>query len=278
MRKLLSANFSRLWKSRIFGIAALGTGLWGLFMFGMFLYNVHRIGELFMQSNAHVYFFYVLLYIGAVMAVLTSLFVGTEYAEGTLRNKLTVGHPRRAIYLSNLLVVCAAGLLLYAIHFLTSLVCVPFVGIEMYSYLAQPLRRILFGVSIILCYAALFVMMAMLDSAKARCAVISLLVSLALIFSGMLVYGRVTMEETKMQMVLMADGSYERQFVPNPRYLTGTTRVVYEWIDACMPGSQALHIASADETPPVKGVLCLLGLSCAITVAGVTLFKKKDIR
>ena len=278
MRKLLSANFSRLWRSKIFWIVELGMGLWGLVMFGLVLHNTSEIGESWMQSNAHIYFFYVLLYIGAVMAVFTSLFIGTEYADGTICNKLAVGHSRWAVYLANLLVVCVASILFYCTHFLASLVCIPFVGGKLYSYLAQPLLCFFFGIVIILCYGALFTMVAKLDSAKARCAVASLLLSLALIFGGLMVYGSVTMEETKVQMVLMEDGSYERQIVPNPRYLTGTKRVIFDCIDACLPGSQGFHVASGEETPDGKSAICLLGLSCTLTAIGITLFKKKDIR
>lgn len=278
MRKLLAANFSRLWKSKIFWVTELGMALWGLFMFVMYLYNTKEQGASWMQSSAHIYFFYVLLYIGTVMAVFTSLFLGTEYSDGSIRNKLAVGHSRCTVYLANLLVVYAAGLLFYCTHFLTSLVCVPVVGIELYSYLAQPLIRFFFGIVIILCYGALFTMVAMQDSAKARCAVVSLLLSLALIFGGLMVYSRVMMEETKVQMVLMEDGSYERQIIPNPRYLTGAERVIFECIDVCLPGSQAFHIADSDKTPDGKGAICLFGLSCAMTAAGITLFKKKDIR
>lgn len=277
MRKLLSANFSRLWGSKIFWVAELGMCLWGLTMFGMFLYNTNNVGESWMQSNAHIYFFYVLLYIGAVMAVFTSLFLGTEYSDGSIRNKLAVGHSRWGVYFANLLVACAAGILFYITHFLMSLVCIPFVGMELYSWLAQPILRFFFGIVIILCYGALFTMIAMLDSAKAQCAVVSLLLSLALIFGGLMVYGSVTMEETKVQMVLMENGSYERQIVPNPRYLTGAKRVIFECIDACLPGSQAFHVATAGDPLEGSGAVCLLGLSCAMTAVGYFMFRKKNI-
>ena len=40
--------------------------------------------------------------IGLFMAMFTSLFIGTEYDYGTIRNKIIVGHSRTSIYFSNL--------------------------------------------------------------------------------------------------------------------------------------------------------------------------------
>ena len=46
-------------------------------------------------------FFGCALFIGIVMAVFCSLFIGTEYSEGTIRNKIIIGQKRGAVYLSN---------------------------------------------------------------------------------------------------------------------------------------------------------------------------------
>ena len=46
-------------------------------------------------------FFGCALFIGIVMAVFCSLFIGTEYSEGTIRNKIIIGQKRGTVYLSN---------------------------------------------------------------------------------------------------------------------------------------------------------------------------------
>lgn len=64
-----------------------------------------------------------------LLAVLTAFFVGTEYSDGTMRNKLIAGHGRRDIYLANLVVCIAAGMLL-SLAYLTPHTClgIPLLG------------------------------------------------------------------------------------------------------------------------------------------------------
>ena len=50
---------------------------------------------------------------GLVAAILTSMFIGSEYSDGTIRNKLVVGHSRMRIYLANLIVCSVACVLIF---------------------------------------------------------------------------------------------------------------------------------------------------------------------
>lgn len=279
MRNLLSANFYRLLKSKVFWVLELGMAAWSIFIYGLFVYNAKEMGDYWVVANAHIYFFYFLLYIGAVMAVFAALFLGTEYDQGTFRNKIAAGHKRSQIYLANLIPVLAVGIVFMLTHMLAAVVMgLPMVGAAVLREIHAPLWRIPCGVAIIVCYAALFTLLAMLDSSKARCAVVSLVVALGIVVGGLLVYESVTMEETKIQMVLQENGSFERQEVPNPRYLTGTKRMIYEWVDDCLPGSQALHIVNPDGEFDLRMPLCMLVLSGVLTLGGMAVFKRKDIK
>ena len=56
------------------------------------------------------------------------LFLSVEYAEGTIRNKLTVGHTRREVYLSSFLTVFAACVCMALAWLVGSLAGVPLLG------------------------------------------------------------------------------------------------------------------------------------------------------
>ena len=49
-----------------------------------------------------IFFVYAML-IGLVLSVFLPLFFGSEYSDGTIRNKLAAGHPRLSVYLANLI-------------------------------------------------------------------------------------------------------------------------------------------------------------------------------
>ena len=60
--------------------------------------------------------------VSIISAIFIGLFIGTEYSNGTMRNKLVIGHSRGAIYFSNLAVCIAAALLIHIVYVATTLV------------------------------------------------------------------------------------------------------------------------------------------------------------
>lgn len=279
MRKLLSANFARLWKSKAFWVVESGVLAFGLLLYGLLVYNTKNLGELWLRSNAHMYFFYQMLYIGAAIAIFTSQFFGTEYDNGTIRNKLSVGHCRHDIYLSSFLVTASAGIIFVMTHALLSVIAVPFVGIDVWTAINAPVWRIFCMLIICMTYAAIFTLIAMLDSSKSRSAIISLLLALVLIAVGMYIYNGLAQPEFASRMVMQEDGSYLREDnIPNPNYISGTTRTVYEWLSLFLPTSQGLNIAISDGVFDWKMPLCNLLLIVCLCLIGIAFLKKKDIK
>ena len=97
MSRLLVSTFIRMLKKVIF---------W-FFVLCMFAYGVYT--ALNIASEARIGFvldrclFECLPLMGLISAIFTSLFIGSEYSDGTIRNKIIVGHSRIRIYLANLI-------------------------------------------------------------------------------------------------------------------------------------------------------------------------------
>lgn len=123
------------------------------------------------------------LWTGIVLSVFCSLFIGTEYSDGTIRNKIIVGHTRTAVYLSNLVVCMTAGVFICLSCVAASLL----VGIPLLGYFQSDIRILLL---LLLCsfvmsfaYAGIFTLIAMLNQNKAIVAVFCILGAFILLFS-----------------------------------------------------------------------------------------------
>ncbi len=116
MRNLLAAGCSRLWKSWYFrGLFVLMCLMNGY----MALANRRQILQLFQGQMPVSVFFGHTLFIGIATAVLVGFFIGDEYSDKTLRNKILCGYDRKIIYLTYF-VECFIGM---AICHLAAILC-----------------------------------------------------------------------------------------------------------------------------------------------------------
>ena len=280
MRKLLFANFSRLWKSKIFWVMEIVSAIIGIIFYVLVIINTRNIGENWYIGNGNYYFFFVLVYIGVMMAVFSGFYIGTEYSDGTIRNKLATGHSRTDVYIANLVVTVVCGIIFVATHILAS-ICVglPFLGSLFWEAFASVGWRIFTGIIMLVCYGAIFTFFSMQDSNKSRNLIITFVLGLAIILGGLFVYGRLEEPEFISRMVMQADGKFEKQDgIPNSKYLSGTKRTIYIFVNACIPSSQAYTIAKYEGEFSLLPVVCLLAVSTIFTTTGTISFKKKDIK
>lgn len=275
MSKLLSANMMRLKKSKCF---------WGGFIFmlviGMFfpIMNYIDMKHAGYINNLDKDFFTCAIFVSVILSIFCSLFEGTEYSDGTIRNKIIIGHKRIDIYLANLLTSMFAGLILCMIFFVVYL-CI---GIPLLGFFKTDIKIILlFTVTVIMlafAFSSFFTMIAMLNGNKTITAVVSILSVFLLMLVGTYVNAR--LGEPKMVPAYTSiNGSpmYEED-TPNPNYLTGTERKVYQFFYDFLPGGQVVQCVSMEAEN-----LHLLAIYSAIlfvitTSTGIFIFKQKDIK
>lgn len=278
MRKLLNSVSRYIFKSKLFWWEVL------FFVgFSAFIVSVNYSPEV--QSSANpIYlddvFFTFYQIMGFAFAVCISMIVGTEYSDGVIRNKLMVGHTRRNIYFSTLLIHAAVTLFMIMIH-----------GMVSYGF-----GRFLFGsfqiefwhcVYIIVCsilanlvFVALFVSIAMNCSNKAMTVVITLVLYIAILYAASFVGARLSAEEMTYDGIeILADGTMQfGELVKNPNYISGMTRKVYEFIYDFIPTGQIIQMQSAEFVPSVRIPVLSVALFILNTAAGYLLFHKKDIK
>lgn len=277
MRKLLSADLFRLWRSKAFWTIAFILFFWGAFAYGLMCFNLAN--QEIPVTGWNSYFFNGTLCIGPALAVFISFFIGTEHSDGGFRNKLTVGCRRLSIYLSKLIVCGLGGILFLAAFWAGALVVgLPGVGPMILTRLNQPVQGILCSCAVAVSYSALFCLIAMLDSNKTRSATIGLLLAVFLFAGGLATYSGLTEPEFTTRMVMNAAGEYEiEENIPNSKYLTGTQRLAYECVDAVLPSCQALRPVMS-ETNSASMPLCAAGWALVLSLCGIGSFQKKDIK
>ncbi len=275
MRKLLSAQCSRLLKNKVFWLELL-------FMFGMGVYsslmpyldNV-RYGE---HSRVDDMLFNYIILMGLCMPVFCSLFSGTEYSDGTIRNKLIVGHTRFSVYCSSLLVSLSASIsvaLAFALPYMVlgfSMLEAPKASAGVLFFMA------LLSLFVITAYVSIFHMLSMLITKKSTSAVICMLAFIVLFVLAIVIKGKLDAPEFVQNYSMTIDGIELMSPESNPKYLQPEARRVYQFFFEVLPSGQSLQIAAIDVVHPYLLMLYSAVTSAAITVLGIFFFKKKNLK
>ncbi len=276
MCKLLRANFYRLRHDRTFRLISALTVFFGALMTVVNAINVRRQGAAWVMDFR--------LLTSAILcpilnSVLAALFVGSDYSDGTLRNKLIAGHRRSSIYLANLITCCCAGMLLSIAFIVPQGVLGLLLGEQIQSAPAKLLMYVALSFALMIAFTALFTLIAMLCQNKSHTTAGCILLTFALLFAG--VYISSTLEEPE----YLAAYSYTENSVTveepeqkTPYYITGVKRQVYEFLQDFTPGGQVIQVSEMGVEKPVMlavydGLILLL-----VTGVGLMLFRREDLK
>ena len=270
MTNLLRANFSRLKREGVFWVCVLAVLACSIgFMVLWCLENAERgaltdLDEFYFRFSAAMGFFY---------AMCTSV----EYGEGTIRNKLAVGHTRREVYLSNFITVFVASLCMAAAWLIGGLAGVPFLGFLTIGPVGTVLCfAIIIGFTA--AFSAIYTFIGMLNDRRSA-TVITVAVWLILVLVSSIFENTLHEPEEIKQMLVSVDGGTPAAVTePNPYYISGIQRTIYEFVVDFLPTGQSSSLQNINIGHPVRMLLSSLGITAAFTLGGLRLFERKDLK
>lgn len=274
MSKLLSANLMRLKKDKIFWIGFIFMFAAGIFFPVMRYMDMKQTGTINNIDNG---FLGCTLFIGIIMAVFCSLFIGTEYSDGTIRNKVIVGQNRNAIYLANF-IICAVVSIIMCITFFVPYLCI---GIPLLGFFNMDTRMVLLFVLtaflLSVAFSSIFNLISMLNHNKALTAVICILLAFLFLVAGAQLNKMLSEPETNMGLVMTENGQ-EYEEIPNPHYLNEGERKTVQFIYDFIPGGQVIQCMSSEAANlsllPFYSLIIIL----STTGTGLSCFRKKDLK
>jgi len=275
MSRLLRANFMRLVKNKPFYICIAVMAFCGIYLPVTDYSKMIKSGTVCIPDKN---FFAFSVCMGVVAAFFISMFIGTEYSDGAIRNKMVLGHSRVSIYLANFLTGFAAALAFNAAYMLASAL----VGIPLIGWLTADTGAVLLctvgAVVMTAAYCAIFTLITMLLSRKAAAAVMAMTAVLLLFVAVVSVSERLTAPPEIVFYSLSIDGEPQGHLEPNPLYLEGAARAAYEFVFDLLPTGQSDQYANLTFARPGRMMALSAALTALFTGVGAAVFRRKDLK
>lgn len=258
MMKLLRADFYRMYHSKRIWLCAA-------------VMIVTAIFFVIMQYTAMDYevplsrvIFLPMTFYGIAMAALVSFFIGDDYSEGVIRNKVVAGRSRSAIYMSNMLCVWSACLVIYTV---TILVTVAIGGWYFEKDITQGTfcSYFLLGAFTSIAFGSIFGILSMLVGNKSSSAVVCMFLAFLMLFLCLHTNQAIVQQPYKNGMV-------------NPHYIDGIKRALYEILHDMNPFGQVAQLSAMTCLNQIRWmVFDILWVVIAVGL-GEVFFERKDIR
>ncbi len=278
MIKLLSADFYRLKKDKTIWITAAAMFVLQIFMLiDRVKFNNQSNSENLLTLND--FFFEYMPLAGFLYAIFIALFVGKEYSEGTIRNKLIMGHKRQSIYLSCFITCLFGSLVIYLMLVIGGLIGIPFLG-KWQGGADTFILYIIIGIFITASLASILTAFAMLLSNRAVNAVVSIAMILFLMIAASSIYNILQEPEFTNEFIEFTeeDGIKYGPEIPNPAYVTGFERRLDEFLVQLLPTGQGILMTNGEISMPLLNIAYSVIITAVINIIGIFAFKKKDLK
>lgn len=281
MIKLIKSNFSRLWKSKIFWLGMI-------FMFGMGIYAVFSRYTEVNKKPEYSYDMEDLLFSGCmfmivIAAVFIGLFIGTDYHNGTIRNKLIVGHTRTEVYFSNFIVCISALLMMHFAYFIPVIgVGFPLVGTS--ASAGSLIKLTLISIATLISLCSIFLLISMLIHSKSNASVTAIIISVLFMMSAMMIQNKLDGPEYYEDYDYVytdEEGNIHEKHIDREKnydYVEGTKRKVYEFLYDFLPGCQMLQITQQNPENPERLPIYSFSIIVVTTACGIFFFRRKNLK
>lgn len=274
MVRLLKANFARLLKTKSFRVCMM-------LAFGLTLLNfltsywaqpecVKKLGAELMSAGSNIVFF---------SSIFAALYLGTDYSNGTIRNKLIIGHKRSEIYLSNLITTAAGCVMMFAAAWLGVLITGLCLGGEIGISAGELAFKMLICISAAISVSAIFTLLGMLFSSKSTIITITLVSTFVLIIGAAVIESLLSAPEYVQNYEMTVNGSVvQTEPEPNPMYVSGVKREILQTVNEVLPSGQIMLLEMGVNRHAELMPLYSLGVLTAATAVGTLVFRKKDLK
>lgn len=257
MSRLIYADAYRMFRSKWFWLS-----LGGMLVMSVGMVTMQYTAMDYTVPLSRVIFLPLSLY-GVTMAAMISLFIGEDFSDGFVRNKLIAGRSRLSVFMSNMIITCLADIMIYFVTIIFTVV----VGSRLFENDVTPVHfsiYLLFGIGMCLAYSCIFSVITMLCGNKTIAAVACMGLSFLMLFLCMRTNQIMVQPEFK-------------EGVLNPHYVDGIAKTIYALIHDLNPTGQAVQLSTMNIWNPIRWILCDIFW---VTVAGISslLFNKADIK
>lgn len=273
MNKLLSSNLNRLMKNKVFWL-----GMAAVFVISIVsMLSACRNQVTAENAALEFHYFNILPIIGVFSGSVLGLFLGTEYSDGTMRNKIIIGHTRLNVYLSSMIMSVVVSTLITLVCYVGGLVGIPTFGIWSLPF-SQIFIYMLIGVLSSAAMAAIFVAIAMNCSNKAVTSVVMILLALLLMVAASVIYNLLNEPKMVSEMFLVNGQVKTGEPHLNPKYIDGTPRSMLVFLLEFLPTGQAILLANMEMAKPYICLIYSIILIVIVTAVGFIAYRKKDLK
>ncbi len=275
MFKLIRADLARLFKTKSFWICG---GLAAVLILINFLLDckVNRaaaesLGATMFDDSSNIMLF---------AAIFAGLFLGTDYSNGTIRNKMIVGHGRCSIYFSNLIVSSVGGVIYCLAGWAVIIISGLCLGGKLGMAADDFALRAAISLMAMIAACSLFTLAGMLISVKSSAVVVTIVGAFVLLIgaAGLLQLLQAPEYFTGGFQITAEGGFQPMEPELNPYYVSGAMRVFLQAVCDVLPFGQAMQLELAELHTPELMPLYSAGVIAVISAIGAAVFSRKDIK